>query len=76
MESNQLEKSERHNGVGEILGWTMCKILNRIKHMVLTERNRKSKEMRVEEFPMKRNRVRKREEVGKCAVRAGNSYSI
>ena len=45
-------------------------------YMVLTERNGKSKEMRVDEFPVKGNGVRKGEEAGKCAVHAGNFYSI
>lgn len=54
---------------------TMCKILNRIMYMVLTERNGKSK-MRVEIFPVKGNGVRKGEEVGKCIVHAGKFDSI
>lgn len=74
-QSNQLEKSGRHNGVSGILGMTTCKILNRIMYMVLTERNGKSK-MRVEIFPVKGNGVRKGEEVGKCTVHAGKFDSI
>lgn len=50
----------------KILGSTMCRILNRIMCMILTESNVNSVEMRTEEFLVKENRMRKREEVGKC----------
>lgn len=52
----------------KILGSVMCRILNRIMCMIWTESNVNSVEMRTEEFLVKENRMRKREEVGKCEV--------
>lgn len=42
----------------KILGSTMCRILNRIMCMILTESNVNSVEMRTEEFLVKENRMR------------------